>query len=309
VSIAIEENEAPLTHQTIRYRLTSPRQQLFLFHGPGMESGSPQPGTDGEPENVLATILLAAPSPGDLVDCNNGPRPRLFNVIRDSGDGNSYIVTWGCEFFINEAESNFINPFSALVSNRFKQTHHVDDHGWTSIRTEGTALFRTDLLYAGLTDDVGNSSGLDFSGVFVPSLNQAFSPDNLRAALFLPIPQGFTREIESVEGLESVAGVRYAYVDTQEKVNFVGGPFANPDLPGTGAAEITVLHRQSLTTNADVLGGALSAYERILGIRANKAIAKEDRKRPRVPARIGIPGRRPPVVPGAPAAPPAAPPP
>ncbi len=283
VKIVRAANAPALTHRDIRQRLTTNRGKLHVFDGPGMETGFPLAGDGNEPAGPLVRILLSTPAPGMLCDCNNGPKPRLFNIRQDEGDGGLFVALWGVEAFINETDENGMAPSSALLSNRFRQTHKVDTFGWSTVRSEGIARFRSDLIYS-----------------------VQVSPDSLRASLFLPIPLGFEREIEYVEGDEAAVAIRYAYIDTQKKTNFVAGPFVNPDKPGTGASEIAIFHRQSVTTSSDVLGGAMSAYERILGIKANRAIDKSVPKTPggapKLPSRVGGPGRPPRISP-----PPAAP--
>lgn len=233
-----------LSHQAIRFRLQAPRGKLYVFWGKGMEAGSPPAGELTPP--TLARLFLESPSPGFLVDCKNGPIPRLFSVVEAFGDANTLMADWGVETYVNEASLNSVVHPGAMVSNRFSQTHSIDASGYTTMTTEGDAVFRTDLLYA---NDV--------------------APDSLRSIAFMPIPQGFTREVLYVKGREDVTGVSYAYRDTQVPVNFVAGPFAK-------AASISVVHRQAVTTRNDLYSGALGVYERVLGIKANRNIGRAD---------------------------------
>lgn len=261
VLILRQPNLPPLTHSVIRQRLSQPQGQLYIFNGPGQEVGL-DPNSSGPPTGSLVNLIIASPLQGYIVDCNNGPKPHLFDVIGDYGDGNSYVVVWGVETFINEATLNGIAPALALLSNRFSQGHSVDDEGFTTITTTGTAIFRSDLIYA----------------------NQ-ISPDSLRASMFIPIPLGFTRHIDYVRGLESSVGITYGYTDTQVKSNFVAGPYTN-------AVKINAVHRQAIVTDSDLLGGVLDTYERHLQRQTNKELARE-RPRPTPPK---------PVTPGGPSA-------
>jgi hypothetical protein len=270
-------NSPSNTHSAIRHRLEMPRQKLYIYNGPGMvEAGIDPSQPIPSPATWGGIVCVEAPLPGFwFCDANNGPKPHIFSINEALGDANTLVVVWGCEFFINEATQNNLTPVGALLSNRFSQTHSVDEHGWTTIHTEGTAIFRTDLVFGAvpLTTVPPGIAPPPGSGTAVGT---PFSPDTLRAGLFMPIPQGFTREIEYVTGLEDVTGVKYGYHDTQVPVNFVAGPFANPDAPGTGAASISVLHRQAITTNnEDILGSSLQAFERFAGIQANRNISKE----------------------------------
>jgi hypothetical protein len=134
-----------------------------------------------------------------------------------------------------------------------------------TIATQGTAIFRTDWVYA-------NASNPDVAA------QQGQSPDSIRPLLFRPIPQGFIREGIQVEAIPDVTGVKYQYVDRQVPVNFPAGPYVR-------AARITALHRQAVTCGniEDVVGGALGAYERVISIEANRHFATN--ARPETPAR------------------------
>lgn len=264
-------NAPLLTHAAVRHRLSQPRKQLYIFSGPGMESGGPVPGSSDPPLGP-GELCVVSPVGGRVCDCKNGPFPKVLSVTEAMGDATTLVVTWAVETFINEAQDNNVNPRGALISNRFAQSHSVDDAGYTTIHTTGTALFRTDLVYS------------------IPD-----APDPFRAILFMPIPQGFTRTIDAVTGRPDVTGVDYTYTDKQVSSNFVAGPFVR-------AASISVVHRQAVTSNADVLSGALSVYERYLGIKANRNFAKPEKAAapvPAAPAPRGIRGR--PVPPPPPA--------
>ncbi len=275
-------NAPALTHQVVRHRLSTPQGTLFIFSGPGSEAGSPRdiaaPGGSiaaatvmpGAPRNITSpaagsiggtanstrpftvggtpdasSIIIQSPITGKLTDCKNGPSPRILSLVSALGDANTFIVDWTCETYINEGPVNSVNPSGALLSNRFSQTHIVDKDGFTTIRVQGIAIYRTDLVYGFL-----------------------HNPDFDRYPLFMPIPQGFVREDILVEGLPDVTGIRYTYQDRQVPVNFPAGPFV-------GAAEIVVMHRQGITSNVDLVGGMLGGIESFTSFRANRSISKD----------------------------------
>lgn len=236
-------NAPMLTHRVIRHRLSSPRGKLFIFAGAGMETGTPVAGTSDPPvgtPGMPAQITIASPSGAAPCDCRNGPFPKVLGIYQALGDATTLMCDWACETYINESALNGVDPAGILLSNRFSQTHQVDGAGYTTITTEGKAEFRTDLLH------------------LLPE-----SPDLSRPILFMPIMNGFVRKIDYVTALEDVTGIKYGYTDTQVPVNFVAGPFA-------GVASISAVHRQAITSGADILNGALTTYERILGIQANQ---------------------------------------
>jgi hypothetical protein len=233
------------THIAIRHRLETPRGKLWVFDGPGMESGTPAAGTPGAP-GPTSRVMLESPLPRAVCDCKNGPIPKVLDIATALGDAATFIVDFSCETYINEGPLNAITPAGALLSNRFKQRQTVDESGYMQITTEGTAIYRTDGVY----------------------LNPN-SPDADRPVLFMPIPQGFTRVIDYVIGKEDVTGVDYSYTDTQVPVNFTAGPYVR-------AAKISCVHRQAVVSNTDLLGGALGAYERYLNIRWSKKAGDDE---------------------------------
>lgn len=245
------------THQAIRHRLTTPRGQLFVF-----ASGTPAVSTPNSTAGPVQ-MFLASPSPGTVVDCNNGPKPRVFNIIQAFGDATTLMADIAIETYVNEAADNGVDPnfLSAILSNRFSQVHHVDERGYTTVATSGEMICRTDQLY-----------------------KFGANPDSFRGRIFMPIPNGFVRENILVAGLPDVTGVSYEYVDRQVPVNFPAG------LP-VRAASISAVHRQAIVNNNSVFEGALSAYERTLGIAANRNFARGDAHKPLVPGGANA-GRR-----------------
>lgn len=214
---------------------------------------------------AVSDLILQSPLPDDRVDCNNGPKPRILSIVQAFGDATTFLVDFAVETYINEAELNGAADVTALLSNRFSQRHDIVD-GWTAVTTTGTAIYRTDYVYR------------------LPQ-----SPDAKRPVLFMPIPAGFRREPISVRGRDDVCGVDYEYTDRQVPVNFVAGPYAR-------AASISAVHRQAIVTDGDVLQGALTAYERVLGMRANRHIANAargdvTRVGDRTPDRVAPPAR------------------
>lgn len=254
---------APLTHAAVRHRLSIPRAPLFVFAGGGFEANNPPAGF-APPRLPLAEMILASPVAPFSVDCKNGPIPRKFDVTAALGDAMTFVVEFEIETYVNEAVENNERPNSLLLSNRWKQSHAVARDGFTTVATEGLALFRTDLVYQ-----------LDTS------------PDVERPVLFMPIPRGFTREIDYVEGREDVTGVAYRYTDTQQPSNFVAGPFV-------GAADVTAVHEQSVVSDVDFLG---KGAELVMS-GANLMLTRKWLMEKAV--RTG--GGRGPVVPGAPGA-------
>lgn len=238
-SIVITPVPVPLTHQAIRHRLTVPRAPLYIFTGGGMETGTPPAGGFGAPNPAVSTLFLTSPVAPFSVDAKNGPIPRVLNLTAAFGDAQTCLVEFAVETYVNEANENNARPFSSILSNRWRQRHTVDEDGYTTISTQGVSIFRTDFVY-----------------------NEENSPDISRQIVFMPIPQGFVRTVDYVDTREDVTGIEYAYTDKQVPVNFVAGPFV-------GAAQITAVHRQSVTSNVDFLPTAIALAERGMGMVLN----------------------------------------
>lgn len=245
-TITITPNPAVETHAAIRHRLSTPRGILFVFVGPGQEFGPVIP-------NFTGRLLLQSPDDDSDWDCKYGPFPKILGVHTALGDGNTLLVDWSCETYINERVENSspsIDP-TALLSHRFSQVHSVPQDGYTTITNNGLAIFRAD---------------------FLANLGQ--TPDVHRPFLFMPLEQGFVREIDHVRGREDVTGVEYQYRDIQQYVNFVAGPYVQ-------ASNISVVHRQAIVSNVDLLGipsAGLDAYKEILNIKAAKELGRSHRE-------------------------------
>lgn len=258
----------PLTHAAVRHRLTTPRAPLYVFSGPGMESGNPPVGGFGAPQ-APAQLFLTSPAAPYEVDAKNGPFPKLLGVTSAVGDAQTLMVEFAVETYVNEAKENNARPYSSLLSNRWKQSHAFGKDGYVTIVTEGTAIFRTDVVY-----------------------NEDTSPDVARQIIFMPVPYGFVREVDDVSTREDVTGIYYRYRDTQQSVNFVAGPFI-------GAAEITAVHRQAVTSDVNLLPAAVALAERAMNMLLNakwlkaKAPPEGAAGPPRLPGRVMAPGRGP----------------
>lgn len=234
------------TEVTIRQRLCEPRSHLFVFTGKG------DPGRKDE-------LLLASPAFNAHCDCKNGPIPKVRAITSFHGDAQTFVVSFGIETYINEQDScarvglsassgAFVGTSSPLLSNRWSMRHAIDKDSYLTIQVEGTAIFRTDLLYAN---------------------PDTINPDSYRPNLLLPVPFGCVREDIQIVGLPDVTGVRYSFTDRQQHANFCAGPYAN-------ATEIEAIHRQAIVTEEDALVGVARGYEKVYSIRSLRRQAADD---------------------------------
>lgn len=203
----------PKTDIAIRHALAIPRQKLVIKAN-GVE-------------------LLRSPDDGMPCDANNGPIPKVFPIAMSFGDGQAFAYNWQCTTWKNECGENGGSTYlSALLSNRFYQHHQLDEDYFLTIVTEGTAYFRSDVVW-----------------------QKRLNPDTLRPMLFLPIPLGHKREDIQVWSEPSIGAYHYRFVDRQQSSQFVVGN-------EIGATRAEVYYQQSLMTDQDVINGVLGGVER-----------------------------------------------
>jgi hypothetical protein len=199
-----------LTDETIRHRLSQSRKKLvYTMAGPGAAPGQP-PNL-----NVLGgfggtlVILDCPPStfaggPGGdqpnytggpaadqyICDAAWGPTPIALNIRQIAG-----LKTWRVEYIIeacvNECYLYYSTP-AVLLSHRWRMTSDIDRMGFTTRRVSGSCVFRSDVLR-----------------------QKNLRPDDVRTALFHPIPMNSVRENVVVVAEEDPARYRYSFTDRE----------------------------------------------------------------------------------------------
>lgn len=140
--------------------------------------------------------LLVSPLPGFNVDARNGPTPRVVSVVQVGGE-RMWAVRWRCTTWINEGQTGeFVQGGDAtglkpLLSHRWTQGVDVDMDHFAVRVTEGTAVFRRDVL------DL-----------------RSIQPDDLRRDLFQPIPAKFRRTVNVVQQPDGQT-IRYRIEDRE----------------------------------------------------------------------------------------------
>lgn len=230
----------------------------FIFDGPAASDLGQfdlvpdriQSMTDDEAGEI--EVMIESPLPGYSIDAHNGPDPVFCHPYKFLGT-NGMVITWAVKTWLVECpiEQALRTPGQGrsqtpLVDNRFDQIHDVDDQHVTTIATYGTAVFRTDLLYA--------------NGVV---------PDNFRGAIIAPIFRGFRRSHIQVKQMSDTT-VRYLTIDRQTPVVF------DPSVPNAVMAD--VIHHRLLYQQDDMLHSAMEAADRYYSFRANRAWAEQDKK-------------------------------
>ncbi len=170
-----EAGEAPAdTIRRIRQHLLVPRGLLTCY--------------------VHNKLLLIGPSPlpetPDIlpaVDCNNGPRPIFCNITSFSGD-QTFMGEYRIECWINECT----NAAPTILSNRYVQTHAIDDQHMNTITTQGKAVLRTDRM-----DTLGTQ------------------PDFYRYLIFPLVPLGYQRKTITVNPTAGGNELQYIIIDRE----------------------------------------------------------------------------------------------
>ena len=171
----------PTTDRAIRHFMMQPRRRLIYSVGQSPLLVSPGLNSDG----------TAAQR-----DVYNGPMPLACDVVHLSGT-RSFQVDYAIETYVNEA-GLYVNPASVLLSHRWKRRESIDQDMYSTIVTEGAAIFRTDRL------------------AFLGRV-----PDDFRTALFHPVVPGYVRRGWDIEASEDGSQLRYALVDKQTHLRVV----------------------------------------------------------------------------------------
>ena len=124
--VAVKGEMPPDTERAIRHKLSEPRKQLVFAVG--------------------GVIVLFSPEGGKTVDATCGPIPRVLNVKQVIGT-KCFMVEFEVTTDIYECKSDASLEYP-IVSNRYNQTHHIDNQRLTTIVTRGVAVFRSDRLEA-----------------------------------------------------------------------------------------------------------------------------------------------------------------
>ncbi len=103
-------------------------------------------------------------------DARNGPLPLKCSVVQVSGQ-RLFLVRWVVETCLTDCSAALYAKPSALLSNRWSDSHVVDGRHCTTRTVQGVAVFRADLLR-----------------------DRSLKADDFRSQIVLPIPPTFKRE-------------------------------------------------------------------------------------------------------------------
>lgn len=198
VFVSLPGLDAGEIHDAVRKLLMEPRKPLRVYNGANQS---------------LEVPGLLDPATGQAAnsDCNNGPLVQHCTVIRASGNQffELNIVIVACT---RDCPPEDRPPYAkALLSNRYSTTHDVDDRHFLTMRMEGVAIFRTDLI------DLAQKNAKP---------DEEF-PDFFRNKIIPPPADGFQRKSIRVSIVPSRNAISWAVVDREMPI-YLGGKETNP---------------------------------------------------------------------------------
>jgi hypothetical protein len=148
-------------------------------------------------DEILASPTKV-PGVGPLVcDAKGGPQPLAFNVVQFFGVGRTLLCNFEIETWINDFKGE---GSPAILSNRWRVTHDIDELNYTTRTVAGRVVFRKDFI-----------STPGFRGISYP--------DDFRARFNHPIPSGCKRDSVHVQQSADGTSVDYTFVDREQTLN------------------------------------------------------------------------------------------
>lgn len=205
------------TDVALRHRLMQPRGLLVIDF-----SSDPDPKKTGDA--ALQLWLTSPPLAGDPAnpnsrrpcDLNNGPLPQEDTIVREAGNGRTFVVRFVIETCLNDCKqdnrselSNNPNrlPPPPLLSNRWTASMSYDDGGYATRTFTGLAIFRADVLRQAQGDD-----------------DPYWAPDAWRLAILPPVPKNAVRYVDEITPSPDGFSYRYVVRDVEEPVSYLDQP-------------------------------------------------------------------------------------
>jgi hypothetical protein len=185
-ALANEKNPAT-TMVRIRKCLMAPRQKLVWNNSGGPDAPVIGPNT-----------MVQSPVPPYIVDANNGPKPIGLSVTQINES--TFMVVYTIETYLNECCTGNKLPY---LSNRWKEEHAIDQHGYIDRTISGKIVFTSELTSA-KTQPGSNNEGI------VDHYRSALAPPNLIQ------PGGFYRINQKYTSSEDGLQLMYEIKDRQQ---------------------------------------------------------------------------------------------
>lgn len=206
---------AGLTDASLRHWLMQPRGRLNVDMGG-------------------ATNWIRSPMDGYTVDARNGPEPEFCNIITVHGD-KTITVHYRITTWVNECSNR--RSVSPLLSHTWTRRVDVDQDHFSTLVTDGEAIFRVDEL-----------------------ARNGWHPDMFRNALMHPVPSNCQRYGIQVVANEDRTGVTYSFIDQELAFNlaFVSQGTTRIEAYQSHSFQMGNAIRETLNTSLSILSDAAS---------------------------------------------------
>ena len=149
---------------------------------------------------VGADVLFSSPLAGQQEDVKHGPKPLYCNIMRIDG-GSTMHIEFAIETYVYD--EGCTDTFRSYISNRWKESHQIDENGMTKRTISGKVFFRGNFIDGKKLSQVKNTA--DYYRTLLP-------PN-------VSIPQGFKRMSMEFTVPEDGLGLEYTIVDEEVYTN------------------------------------------------------------------------------------------
>lgn len=203
VPIVQKGGSPAVTEATIAFDLEQPRKLLIFVVGGQVLFQSPM----FRPDTKLYHC-----------DAKYGPLPIRRRVSEIIGR-KTFLVDFSIEAFVNESGNRTDGQMPPVIlSHRWTRRQDIDENFFSTVTTNGHAIFRTDVLAYFRKLKVGAAAG---TRTGAPNFQDRFPatsvlPDDFRSFLFHPVPTKFRRVAVSVTPSEDHTQLEYMLIDRQQ---------------------------------------------------------------------------------------------
>lgn len=202
------------TDIALRHRLMQPRGLLVVDF-----ASDPDPKKQGQA--AVQLWLESPPRVGSMnptarrpCDMANGPLPQEDTIVRDAGDGRTFVVRFvvetclnECQFDASQSAGRVETPPPPLLSNRWTASMTYDAAGYATRVFAGTAVFRADVLRT-IQQDGGSY----------------WAPDAWRLEILPDVPVNSIRYVDELKQAPDGFTYTYSVRDVEQEVSYVDQP-------------------------------------------------------------------------------------
>lgn len=232
IGILANSYPAPMTDRAIRHQLLIPRRTLNYTCS--VVGGAQTVLMVAANDSLIATSFAAISGLQPQTDSKNGPTPLACDVVEIAGT-KTFRVIYTVQVHLNECPK-FIGSRSArLLTNRYTQTLGVDVDMYSTLVTQGRAIFDTNLM-----------------------LRDGNIPDDLREYLLPQCPLNFRRQDITIIAIMDGTGLEYTVTDREVACNL---------LVRQNVTRIEGEYSEAVASagNEAIVGGAIAGFTAGLG--------------------------------------------